>query len=125
MLQLIFLPAKKTAVNCADLQGTRAVKIFSIHPLPLHVTDTASKLKSVILYYIPKGSHSHILMTGGPSEFFGSEILAKGDFFGSMKDAGIFWGHEKKKRRDFFGLQKKKKKRNFFGYVRKSSDFFG
>ena len=37
-------------------------------------------------------------MTGGggvPSDFFGSEILAKGDFFGSMKDAGIFWGCEK------------------------------
>ena len=24
---------------------------------------------------------------GGPSDFFGSEILAKSDFFGSMKDA--------------------------------------
>ena len=114
MLQLIFLPAKKTAVNCADLQGTRAVKIFSIHPLPLHVTDTASKLKSVILYYSPKGSHSHILMTGGPSEFFGSEILAKGDFFGSMKDAGIFWGHEKKKTEGFFWVAKKKKKEFFW-----------
>ena len=29
---------------------------------------------------------------GGPSDFFGSEILAKGDFFGSMKDATIFFG---------------------------------
>ena len=26
---------------------------------------------------------------------FGSEILAKRDFLGSMKDAGIFWGREK------------------------------
>ena len=43
---------------------------------------------------------------GGPSDFFGSEILAKGDFLGSMKDAGIFWGREKKQR-DFFGLRKK------------------
>ena len=42
-----------------------------------------------------QGPHSHILMTG----------RAKSDFFGSMKDAGIFWGREKK--RDFFGLQKK------------------
>ena len=55
-----------------------------------------------------QGPHSHILMTGGgPSDFCGSEILAKGDFFGSMKDAGIFLGREKKKRRDFLGLQKK------------------
>ena len=27
---------------------------------------------------------------GGLSDFFWSEILAKGDFFGSMKNAGIF-----------------------------------
>ena len=29
---------------------------------------------------------------GGFEGFFGSEILAKRDFFGSMKDAGNFWG---------------------------------
>ena len=34
---------------------------------------------------------------------FGSDILPS-DSFGSMKDAGIFLGHEKKKNRDFFGL---------------------
>ena len=51
----------------------------------------------------PQGPHSHILMTGGPSDFFGSEILAKSDFLGSMKDAGIFLGH-KREQRDFFGL---------------------
>ena len=53
-----------------------------------------------------QGPHSHILMRGegvGPSDFFGSEILAKSDFFGSMKDAGIFLGR-KKEQRDFFGL---------------------
>ena len=33
---------------------------------------------------------------GSPSDIFGSEILAKGDFFGSMKDAGIFLGREKR-----------------------------
>ena len=33
---------------------------------------------------------------GGPSDFLGSEILAKSDFFGSTKDAGIFLGREKK-----------------------------
>ena len=43
---------------------------------------------------------------GGSSAFFGSEILAKGDFLGSMKDAGIFLGREKKQR-DFLGLRKK------------------
>ena len=31
---------------------------------------------------------------GGPKDFFGSDILAKRDSFGSMKDAGIFWGRE-------------------------------
>ena len=32
---------------------------------------------------------------GGPSDFLGSEILAKSDFFESMKHAGIFFGPEK------------------------------
>ena len=40
------------------------------------------------------------------SDVFGSEILAKSDFFGSMKDAGIFLGR-KKKQRNFFGLRKR------------------
>ena len=31
---------------------------------------------------------------GGPKDFFRSDILAKRDFFGSMKDAGIFLGRE-------------------------------
>ena len=38
----------------------------------------------------PQGPHSHILMVGGPKDFFWSDILAKRDFFGSVKDAGIF-----------------------------------
>ena len=41
-----------------------------------------------------QGPHSLILMTGGPKDFFGSDILAKRDFFGSMKDPGIFLGRE-------------------------------
>ena len=49
---------------------------------------------------IAQGPHSHILMMGGPSDFFGSEILAK-SAFGSMKDARIFLGHEEKQR-DFW-----------------------
>ena len=52
------------------------------------------------------GPHSHILMTGDPSDFFGSEILAKSDLLGSMKDAENFLGREKKQR-DFLGLRKK------------------
>ena len=40
------------------------------------------------------------------TDFFGSEILAKSDFFGSMKDAEIFLGGDKKQR-DFLGLRKK------------------
>ena len=31
---------------------------------------------------------------GGPKDFLGSDILAKRDFLGSMKDAGIFLGGE-------------------------------
>ena len=50
-----------------------------------------------------QGHHSHILMTRGPSDFFGSEILAQSDFF---------WVYErrrdaKKKQRDFFWVAKK------------------
>ena len=41
---------------------------------------------------------------GGPSDFFGSEILAKSDFFGSMKDVEIFLGRQKKQ--GFFGLRR-------------------
>ena len=50
------------------------------------------------------------------SDVFGSEILAKSDFFGSMKDAGIFLGC-KKKQRNFFGLRKRD--RDFFEYAKK------
>ena len=55
---------------------------------------------------------------GGPSDFFGSEIFAESDFFGSMKDTGIFLGCEKKQR-DFFGLRKKELTRDFLGYAKK------
>ena len=40
------------------------------------------------------------------SDFFGSEILAKNDFLGSMKDAGIFLGCEKKPEGIFLGCTK-------------------
>ena len=55
---------------------------------------------------VPQGLHSHILMTGRGggvrSDFFGSKILAKTDFFGSMKDAGIILGCEKRNRGFFW-----------------------
>ena len=69
-----------------------------------------------------QGPHSHILMTGGSggvggqSDFFESEILTKSDFFGSMKDARIFMGREKKQ--GFFWVAKKEL-RDFFGYAKK------
>ena len=63
--------------------------------------------------FLCQGPHAHILMRGGgPSDFFGSEILAKSDFFESMKNARIFLGCGK-------GLS------DLFGYAKKSSDFFG
>ena len=45
-------------------------------------------------------------------------------FFGSMKDAGIFFGLQKKKTERFFWVAKKGL-RDFLGYAKKSSDFFG
>ena len=41
---------------------------------------------------------------GYPNDIFGSEILVKSNFFGSMKDARIFLG--RKEKQGFFGLQK-------------------
>ena len=72
---------------------------------------------------IAQGPHSQILVTAGPSDSFGSEILAKSDFF---------WVYER--RWDFLGLQKqtegfswvaKKELRDFFGYDKKVVIFFG
>ena len=45
-----------------------------------------------VLYW--KGLDPGAPLGGGLKDFFGSDILAKRDFFGSMKDAGIFWGRE-------------------------------
>ena len=54
---------------------------------------------------------------GGPSDFFGSEILAKSIFLGSRKDAGSFMGREKKAE-GFFWLAKIGL-REFFRYAKK------
>ena len=53
---------------------------------------------------------------------FGSEILAKSDFFGSMKRLQDFLWVTKKKPRDFLGCEKGL--RDFFGYAKKSVNFF-
>ena len=75
----------------------------------MYIINTILVLSLIV--FNTQGPHSYILITGeggggGPSDFFGSEILAKSDFFGSMKHAEIFLDHEKKQR-DFFGLQNK------------------
>ena len=81
--------------------------------VPIRKNRSSKKLYNNILAL---GSHSHILMMGwggggNPSDFWGSEILAKSDFlwfyerhrdfFGLQKNRGIFWV-AKKGLRDFF-----------------------
>ena len=46
---------------------------------------------------------------GGPSNFLGSEILAKSDIFGSIKTPGFFWV-AKKNRGIFWGWEKRTKR---------------
>ena len=94
---------------------------WALHPLLLIFKMVTDKSWSIGMQ--ARGPHEHILMTGGgPSDFFGSEILAKSVFFGSMEDAGIFLGHEKKNRGIFLGCEKRTK--GFFRYAKDSSDFF-
>ena len=61
-------------------------------------------------------------MTGGPSDFFGSEILAKSDLFESERRRDFF-GVAKKKQRDFFRLRKRTKV--FLGMLKKVVIFSG
>ena len=44
---------------------------------------------------------------GDPSLFFGSKLLAKSDFFGSMKEARVFLGCIKRTKGFFWGMLKK------------------
>ena len=48
--------------------------------------------------------------------FLGLKFMAQSDFFGSMKDAEIFW--VAKKTEGFLGVSKKGL-RDFFGYAKK------
>ena len=53
--------------------------------------------KCIFLYLTYPGAPLTYFNDGGggsPKDFFGSYILAKKDFFGSMKDARIFLGRE-------------------------------
>ena len=61
---------------------------------------------------------------GGQSDFYGSEILAKSDFFWVYERCRDFFGLRKKKQKDFFGLQKKGLM-DFFGYAKKVMIFLG
>ena len=60
---------------------------------------------------------------GGPSDFFGSEILAKVIFLCLRKMLGFFLGC-KKKTEGFFGVARKGL-RDFFGYAKKVVIFLG
>ena len=52
--------------------------------------------EKIELWYISSpGAPLTYFNDGGPSDFFGSEILAKSDFFGSVKDVEILLGREK------------------------------
>ena len=85
--------------------------------------DISFKTDNLATKLLP-GPPTHILMKEGPSDFFGSKILAKSDFF--------FWVHERcrdffwsrKKQRDVFRLQNKGL-RDIFGYAKKSSNLLG
>ena len=83
-------------------------------------------LPAVHVIDIPRGANPGDPLTnfndgGGQSDFFGSEILARSDLFGSMKDAGIFLGC-KKKRGIFLGCKKRTK--GFFGGMLKKVVIF-
>ena len=113
---------------------TRIANIWEHHPPGYRVRKLHGKGGLVLLYtdlcswlalLSTQGPHSRILMTGGGGVrviFLRFEILAKSDFLGSMKDAGILLDHEKKPE-EYFGIPKKGL-RDFCGYAKKSSDFF-
>ena len=60
---------------------------------------------------------------GGPSDFFGSEILAQRDFFWVYERCQYIFGSQKKPE-GFFWVAKKGHG-DFFGYAKKHSDSFG
>ena len=87
-------PRKLHSRSCW-FKGVPARHIPAPLGLGISLRDTSS---GVPLTYFNDGG-------GGTSDFFGCEILAKSDLFGSMKDAGILGGCQKN--RNFLGLRKK------------------
>ena len=69
------------------LANTSKIRGIS-HALLVHVYQSAPGAQ--LTYFNDGGGGGG----GGPKDFFGSDILAKRDFFGSMKDARIFWGRK-------------------------------
>ena len=84
------------------------------------VHDTTTVPPGVPLTYFNDGGREG--GEGGLSGFFGSEILAKNDFFASMKDASFFGGCEKD-RGIFWGCEKRTK--GFFVCAKKVAIFWG
>ena len=81
----------------------------------LNNTNKETACSTIKVKCVKLRGSTHIFGGGGgvPIDFFGSEILAKSDFLGSMKDAGIFLGREKKT--DGFFWVAKKGLRVFWG----------
>ena len=81
----------------------RLSEIFGVSERP----DFKSSSAEDALYQTPGGPFTYFNDGGGcPSDFFGSEILAQSDFFGSMKRRREFL-RSQKKQRHFLGLRKK------------------
>ena len=58
------------------------------------VLENCSRKYSAVLIPAPGAPLAYFNDGGGPKDFFGSDISAKRDFFGSIRDAGIFLGRE-------------------------------
>ena len=60
--------------------------------------------RAPLTYFTDGGGGGGLWGWGSPREIFRSEILAQRDFLGSVKDAGIFLGREKKTQGYFWVL---------------------
>ena len=83
-------------------------------------------IKPTTLWLHPRGPLTYFNdgEGGGASDYFWSEIFTEYDLFGSMKNARIFLGHEKKNRGIFGGLPKKDQG-NFLGMLNIVGIFLG
>ena len=123
----IFVKIKSCCSEMADLVFSQILEPAFVHPTNvsdrlLHSHYLSQYINLLIInlgkfslnFYLrglgvdvlPGAPLTYLMMGGGsPSDFLGSEILAKSDFFGCMKDAGIFLGSGKNQR--FFWVAKK------------------